>query len=468
MIGVAALSAAAGCTPVEVDTAEPEPLAVENSPAATSAEVEPTPTTAASQAGSLSVEVIPQYGKVLAGSAGHLDVLVRIQAAEVPGAKRPPLDLALVLDRSGSMAGEKLAAAKQAAMETIRKLGPHDRLTFISYDDRVNVHTHRAKVGNGDALRREVLRISDGGGTALGPALRSGLDELTGAQRSEDALAHLMLLSDGLANEGEARPEVLADWTSKAFGKGVATTTLGVGLDYNEDLMTRIADAGGGRYHFIETGEQVPEVLADEFAGLTATVARNVTFEVDAAPGIEPGEIPGYPNAVDGDVVMAKIGSISAGRKRELLVRMDYQPPQGDTMALGSYTLRFRDVLDDGAPVELVIKPSVSVTQDAAEVEASENYAVTVRAQEIDVAAALQAASEQVDRGDYEEARKDLKRKTESLQKQAAENPDVNFAPMLEDLQEAEGDLDRAKESVHERKLYQKKNKAKAYKKRKK
>lgn len=468
IMGVVALGAASGCTPVEVDTAEPEPVAVANAPAPVAAETDPTQTPNASHGGSLSVEVIPQFGKVLAGTAGHLDVLVRIEAAEVPGAERPPLDLALVLDRSGSMAGEKLAAAKQAAMETIRKLEPEDRLTFISYDDRVNVHTNRAKVGDGRALRREVLRITDGGGTALGPALRSGLDELTDAQRGEDALAHLMLLSDGLANEGEARPEVLASWTSKAFGKGVATSTLGVGLDYNEDLMTRIADAGGGRYHFIETGEQVPEVLADEFAGLTATVARNVTFEVDAAPGVEPGEIPGYPNVVDGDIVMAKIGSISAGRKRELLVRMDYQPPQGDSMALGSYTLRFRDVLDDGAPVELVINPTVAVTRNAADAEASENYAVTVRAQEIDVAAALEAASQQVDRGDYEDARRDLKTKTEALRQQAVENPDVDFAPMLDDLEEADRDLDRAKESVQERKLYQKRNKAKAYKKRKK
>ncbi len=130
--------------------------------------------------------------------------------------------------------------------------------------------------------------------------------------------------------------------------------------------------------------------------------------------------------------------------------------------------LRFRDVLDDGAPVEIVIHPAIAVTQDAAEMEASENDAVTVRAQEIDVASALEAAGKQVDRGDYEEARQDLKTKADAVRQQAIENPDVDFAPMLEDLQEAQGDLDRAKESVQERKLYQKKNKAKAYKKRKK
>jgi Ca-activated chloride channel family protein len=277
-----------------------------------------------------------------------------------------------------------------------------------------------------------------------------------------------MLLSDGLANAGESRPDVLANWTSQAFGQGVATTTLGVGLDYNEDLMTRIADAGGGRYHFIENEDQVVEVLADEFAGLTATVARNVTFEVDPADGLEVGEVPGYPNVVDGDRVMARIGSISGGRKRELLVRMDYPAPQGGSLDLGTYTVRFRDVLDDGVAKEIVVRPTVAVTQDADAVAASENYAVTVRAQEFDVAAALQSATESVDRGDYEGAQQNLRRKGEALRQQAAENPEVDFAPMLQDLDEAEADLERAKSSVKERKRYQKKTKAKAYKKRKK
>lgn len=468
MMVTAAVSVAVGCTPVEADTAEPQSLPVVANSPPVEVENEPIKDEPKQQEGSLTVEVVPQFSKVLAGKGGHLDVLVRVQAASVPGAERPPLDLALVLDRSGSMAGAKLEAAKQAALETVRKLAPEDRLTFISYDDEVRVHTDRQRVGNGWTMRREILSIRPGGGTALGPALRSGLDGLSNGQRGEDAVAHLMLLSDGLANAGESRPDVLANWTSQAFGQGVATTTLGVGLDYNEDLMTRIADAGGGRYHFIENEDQVVEVLADEFAGLTATVARNVTFEVDPADGLEVGEVPGYPNVVDGDRVMARIGSISGGRKRELLVRMDYPAPQGGSLDLGTFTVRFRDVLDDGVAKEIVVHPTVAVTQDADAVAASENYAVTVRAQEFDVAAALQSATESVDRGDYEGAQQNLRRKGEALRQQAAENPEVDFAPMLQDLDEAEADLERAKSSVKERKRYQKKTKAKAYKKRKK
>ncbi len=466
-IGSAVLAFAAGCTPVDAETESPQtaetPL-VQSAPA-------PAPTQdpqSVSQAGSLRVEIVPGFTTVLAGTSGQLDVLVRIEAVDVPGAERPPLDLALVLDRSGSMAGEKLEAAKQAALETVRKLGPEDRLTFISYDDQVSVHTHRERVGNGRRLQREILRISDGGGTALGPALRNGLDALQGAQRPDEVLAHVMLLSDGLANEGEARPEVLAQWASAAFGDGVATSTLGVGLDYNEDLMTKLADAGGGRYHFIESGPKVPEVLADEFSGLTGTVARNVAFETEAGPGIEVREIPGYPNVVDGDLVLARVGSMAAGQKRELLVRMDYQAPKGETLALGTYTLRFRDVLEDGVPAEIVLEPSVAVSQDLAAVEASENYAVTVRAQELGVASALQAATEQVDQGDFGQAREQLQRRTESLRQEAAENPDVDFAPMIDELEEAERDLDKASKSDSERKLYEKKNKARAYKARKK
>ena len=464
--GIAAVASATACAPVEADVAAVEPAAVENVAAA---DPDPEPSGPAGRGqGSLTVEVIPQFSSVLAGSSGHLDLLVRLTAAKAPDADRPPLDLALVLDRSGSMAGPKLEAVKQAALETLRKLEPDDRITLISYDDGVRSHASLGGTQVRRRLRWEILGLRDGGGTALGPALRTALDDLDQAQRDDEVLAHVMLLSDGLANEGESRPDVLAQWTTQALSRGVATSTLGVGLDYNEDLMTRIADAGGGRYHFIENEDQVVQVLADEFAGLTATVARNVTFEVEPAPGLEVGEVPGYVNVVDGDAIMAKVGSISGGRSRELLVRVDYPAQQGTSMDLGTYTLRFRDVLEGGAPKEIVLHPSVALTDDPKVVDASENYAVTVRAQEIDVAAALQTASESVNRGDYDEARGQLQKKGEVLRQQAAENPDVDFAPLLDDLEEAEKDLERAKGSMKERKRYQKKNKAKAYKKRKK
>lgn len=466
-----AAAGAAACTPVDSETAEPEIAPLVESPRPQPPQSSPPlrPKPEVGTQGSLTVEVVPGYDKILAGSSGPIDVLVRIKAVDVPGHERPPLDLALVLDRSGSMAGEKLAAAKQAALETVRSLDPEDRLTFISYDDNVKVHTRREVVGNGRKLRREILGIHDGGGTALGPALRDGLDELRGKKRNEEVLAHVMLLSDGLANEGESRPEILAKWASNAFASGVATSTLGVGLDYNEDLMTKIADAGGGRYHFIESGEQVPAVLAAEFAGLSSTVARSMSLEVTAGKGLESKAIPGYPNTVDGDAIVATVGSLAASGKREMMVQMQYTAPsQGQNMALGTFSVHFRDVLDDGAAKTITVQPTIALSQDQDEVEDSENLEVTVRAQELAVAASLQAASQQVDEGAYDKARKQLEEKSESLKREAAENPDVDYSDMIEEVDEAKEGIQEAERDIQQRKLYLKKNKSRAYKKRKK
>jgi Ca-activated chloride channel family protein len=462
---------ALACTPLEADSNEPEqqtPVSeVAETPAEVSSDVRiPDPKPKAE--GSLTVEVLPRFPFVLQGQSGRMDVMVRVRAVEVPGEERPPLDLALIVDRSGSMAGDKLAAAKQAALETLRELDDDDLITFISYDDLVTVHSRRQKVAKSGATKRAMMAMTDGGGTALGPALADGLDLLRKAKRGEDVMAHVMLLSDGMANEGESRPEVLAQWTSAAHAGGVSVSTLGVGLDYNEDLMTKLADAGGGRYHFIEDSDKVAEVVAEEFAGLSSTVARNTTLSVAAEAGLEVEKIPGYPNTVDGGEVTAKVGSLTAGRKRELLVQMDYQAPKDQAMPLGTFTLRFRDTLADGVEREITLRPAVTVTADPKLVEDNENYAVTVRAYEFDVAATMQEATEAVDRGRYDDARSLLRTKREELKKQATQNPDLGLDGMVTELDEAEQKVGDAERSLQQRKLYKKSFKSKAYKRSKK
>jgi Ca-activated chloride channel homolog len=399
------------------------------------------------------------------GQAGTMDVLVRIRGLEQPGLERPPLDLAIVLDRSGSMSGDKILAVKEAALETLRKLEEGDRITVVTYDHEVVLQAERVLAGSPEAkrLKGQLLGIDARGGTALGPALRRGLDVLEGAKRKPDVLAHLMLLSDGLANEGEQRPTVLSEWAANGFRKGIGVSTLGVGLDYAEDLMTRIADAGGGRYHFIERSDQVGEVLADEFAGLTATVARNVTLAVAPEGGLEVKEIPGYVTERDEKAMSARVGTMAAGGKRELLVRMRYAAPKGREMALGTFTVEFRDAMADGAPRTITAQPTVALTHDAKIVEKGEDYAVTVRAVELEVAAAMHQASQDVEHGRYEAAREVLHQARDEVRRKAAATPELALDPMVEELEEAEKKIESAKRSVEERKLYQKSFKAKAY-----
>ncbi len=170
-------------------------------------------------------------------------MLLQLDGATSDSSGRPPLDLAVVIDTSGSMSGRKIESVKISVLEMLKQLGPADRVTLISYANNVQVlesrtHTNEAGI---DLLRNQVLRLTASGGTALGPALITGLSLLQDAGDSH-RIAHLMLLSDGVANIGETRPYVLGAASARAFGHGISISTLGVGLDYNEDLMTRLSD----------------------------------------------------------------------------------------------------------------------------------------------------------------------------------------------------------------------------------
>lgn len=454
---------ALGCTPVETESNEPSevtPSGVVEAELPRGEAVEAPPR---AESGSVTMEVRPRYTSVLAGKSGTLDAVVRIEAADVAGT-RPRLDLAMVLDRSGSMAGEKLPAAKQAALETVRALETGDRITLVAYDDAVVVHARRATIGSREAkgLRKAIMDLEPGGGTALGPALHEGLAVLAAGKRGGDVLAHLMLLSDGLANEGETDPDVIASWAAKAFAKGTAVSTLGVGLDYNEDLMTKIADAGGGRYHFIENEREIGEIVAEELASLTATVVSNVVLTVAPEARVTVEEIPGYRSEMGADGISASVGSIAGGRKRELVVRMQYRAPTGKSMRLGAFTLRFQDNLADGAAREITVTPRVDVTTSAKAVEQSEDFAVTVRVFELEVANTMVEATRAVEDGRFDDARMQLTAKLDELAR-FDQRPEID--EMIAELREARDGVDRAERDRAERKLYEKGFKSKAYQK---
>ncbi|MEZ4464879.1 MAG: VWA domain-containing protein [bacterium] len=185
----------------------------------------------------------------------ELNVLVRLTGTSDAPAQRPPLIWPSCWIGPAACAATR-SAMKAAGLQLLEALGPSDRVTLLSYSDQVLTHTVRQAVdGRGEVLRQALLAIDANGGTALGPATAEALDLLERGGDDTGRTAHVMLLSDGLANVGEQRPDVLGARTAAGFRQGVTFSTLGVGVDYNEDLMTRLADAGGGRYHFIQSGQ---------------------------------------------------------------------------------------------------------------------------------------------------------------------------------------------------------------------
>ena len=240
----------------------------------------------AADPGAVHAEVRFLKGDVPA-DGGPVPFLLRLQG-RLPEQEnaRTPIDLALVLDRSGSMSGEPLEAAKLAAHDAVDLLEDGDRVAIVVYDDQVDVLVRITRVDDRASLHAAIDRIAVGGSTALHAGWMEGADQLVDLL-DPARTARVVLLTDGLANAGVVDPDAIAADVARMAAHGVATSTIGLGRFFAEDLLARIADAGGGRFAHAETPAALEGIMAAELIGIDATVARRVRarFAADGVAG---------------------------------------------------------------------------------------------------------------------------------------------------------------------------------------
>ncbi|GGM19430.1 vWA domain-containing protein [Deinococcus aerophilus] len=233
------------------------------------------------------IELLPLKAGLPEGQAGEVTVLARLYPAppaEV-GGFRPPLNLALVIDRSGSMSGPPLAMARRAVQVALQTLQPHDRVSVVAFDGQVEPVVMPQLVNDPQALCRAVEGITAGGSTALHAGWLEGA-MLSAQFHDPRALNRVLLLSDGQANAGETRPEVIAQHVRGLNARGVGTSTVGLGRSYDETLLQAMADAGDGNYEHIEDAEELPGFFQTELQGLTRTTGLTVSLGVEPNPAL--------------------------------------------------------------------------------------------------------------------------------------------------------------------------------------
>jgi Ca-activated chloride channel homolog len=249
-------------------------------------------------------------------------VLLRVEADAPPQTDRLPLNLSLVLDRSGSMHGEKLEAARAAAALLVRRLSPEDVVSVVAYDDSVATVAEPAKGDAQATLPREIAAIETGGSTNLSGGWLRGR-ELLGRNLLERGINRLILLTDGLANVGIRDPQQLMGLAAQGKKDGITTTTIGFGADYDEHLLRAMADAGGGSMYYIENPDQAASIFGDELQDLMALGAQNVAVTVRPAPAAQLTTVHhDYPRTAAGTALTLDLGDIYAREPKPLLIEL--------------------------------------------------------------------------------------------------------------------------------------------------
>lgn len=259
------------------------------------------------------------------------------------GGVRAPVNVAIILDRSGSMSGEKIEKAKEAALLAIERLGGDDTVAVVAYNHTVNVLVPATKVSDRAQIRRAIANLFADGNTALFAGVSKGADEVR-KFLDRNRVNRIILLSDGLANVGPSSPGDLGYLGASLFKEGISVTTVGLGSDYNEDLMSEIARRSDGNHAFAENAVDLERIFAYELGDVLSVVAREISVEVTFAPGVRPIRVLGREAEVSGRRVHARLNQLYGNQEKYLLVEVELPPgANGLTQELATVRATFAD-----------------------------------------------------------------------------------------------------------------------------
>ncbi|MEO1272763.1 MAG: VWA domain-containing protein, partial [Myxococcota bacterium] len=250
---------------------------------------------------------------VAASAESRIDLLIDFQSAQEKPPRRP-LNLSLVLDHSGSMAGKSLKQALRASSMLVDRLTPEDTLSVVIYDDTIKTIWAPRAVDDKAAIKKALNAVRAGGLTNLSGGWEEGCTHVSN-MLMKGGVNRVLLLTDGQANRGITDQAKLVELARAQGSKGVATTTLGFGSYFNEDLLIAMADAAGGNFYFIQSPTDAAEVFNIEVEGLSAVAAQKLQVGLKPAPGVEiVSVLNAFPTRRDGQGIGVGVEGIAIER----------------------------------------------------------------------------------------------------------------------------------------------------------
>ncbi|MCI0707998.1 MAG: VWA domain-containing protein [Ignavibacteriae bacterium] len=363
---------------------------------------------------------------------------VSVTTPNIGVAKRRPMNISVVLDRSGSMASEgKIDYAKRALNSLIDQLTNDDILSIVIYDDYIDVLRPAAPVRNKWEVKRLVESVYARGATNLGGGMMEGFRQVE-QYVSKEFVNRVVLLSDGLANEGIVDPYQLNKIAKQYRSKSITITTMGVGLDYNENLMVGLANNGGGNYYFIESPNTLASILRKEFNMLSSIVAQNAVLELSLGKGVHLKDIIGCEYRPENALYLVPIGDLYANETREFTLELVI-PPGRRSFTAASGVLRYKTEFA-GLRRQPEFDVTIHYTDDYVIIEKNRDMETQAKADIAVSTRRVEKAMEAVDEGRMDDAAKELRDAKSVLMASPAASADGAGAGYL--LQQA-GELDK-------------------------
>ena len=374
------------------------------------------------------------YSLLAVESEHHVHAMLEVVAPDTGDEERPTLNLALVIDRSGSMSGPKLNGAKDAARFLVDRLGPNDTFALVAFDDEVELLSPLAAPDR-PLMGAIIDRIHTRGRTNLSGGWLKGVEELK--RTSDEGQRRVLLLTDGHANVGVTDPGQLVGMAGGLYRDHITTSTIGFGDGFDEGLLFALAGAAGGNAYFAEGPEDAARIFNEEFDGLAAVTSQNVSIEITPSSDVKLlGVLHDYPTLAVPGGLQVELGDFYGGETRRVI--FDFAIPNVAELGekrIADIVLRYTAVGDavEMHQITMPVYVNVVTATDAEGVEADRDV--------IDEVTILKAAEDRrravklADQRRHEEAAQLLEKRRRVMEerRQYSSRPD-EFATEIDEL----------------------------------
>jgi Ca-activated chloride channel homolog len=378
-----------------------------------------TTTAAVSAAAPAAVDLDARLARplLLAGQKNSAQLRVSLIGREAQAGQsqnRPEVNVCIAIDRSGSMAGEKMENARRGALSAVAKLRDGDIVSVVAYDDVVRVVVPAARAVNRTALQAGINALQPGGDTALFAGVVKCATEVR-KFASKNRVNRIVLLSDGMANVGPSSPAELGTLGSELAAEGISVATVGLGADYNEDLMAELAVRSDGGHVFVERPADLARFLEQELGAIAAVVARDVEVKIACTAGARPLRVIGRPAQIVGQIVTTSFGKIYGRRQHLFVIELETDAGvAGSSRPLATVEVAYHDLLahHDSQLRQPIV---AQFTARGAEVDKRADPAILSELSILNADLVAERAMKLRDQGDFAAAQQELRQNADQL-----------------------------------------------------